>query len=292
MGTRRGSKYPLLDDREWVYQKYWVERLPVCTIAELAGCCYHVADHHIKSHRFPKRTRLARTPEHIAKIQKKTKGKKRSDEAKENYRKSKTGKNNPFFGKHLSDDHKNKVRKGMQKARKEKTDFQELYNKKWLIEKYVEEEQTSYDIAEVLGCSKTSVLKGLHREGIPLKRSGLRDLKKLHIKPNKLEIKVNDILQRNFPNEWKYNGDPSVGLILANMVPDFINVNGQKTVIEVFGDFFHDPEKAFMKVSWKRQEFGRVARFSQLGYKTIILWESKIKEEGESYILEQIREVI
>lgn len=292
MGARYGSKYPLLNDRDWVYQKYWAERLSVRTIAELAGCCYHVAHYHINCYCFPKRPRLVPSPEQMVELGKKNRGKKRSDEAKENYRKSKEGKNNPFFGKHLSGTHKNKIRKGMQEVRKKETDFPELYNKKWLAEKYVEEEQTSWDIAEVLGCSKTAVLKGLHREGIPLKRSGLRNLKKMHIKPNKLESKVNDILQRKFPGEWKYNGDPSKGLVLNNMIPDFINVNGQKAVIEVFGDFFHDPEKAFMKVGWKRQEFCRVALFSQLGYKTVILWESKIKEEGEQYILEEIRKLM
>ena len=72
------------------------------------------------------------------------------------------------------------------------------------------------------------------------------------------------------------------------MIPDFINVNGKKMVIEVFGIAYHDPEKAFMNVGWKRQEFGRKAVYSQLGYECVVLWEDRINAEGRDYIKEEM----
>jgi len=36
--ARKGSKYPQLNDKEWLYQKYWVEELSSRKIAEIVGC--------------------------------------------------------------------------------------------------------------------------------------------------------------------------------------------------------------------------------------------------------------
>ena len=111
-----------------------------------------------------------------------------------------------------------------------------------------------------------------------------------NIKPNKLEQFVDDVLQEHFPDEWKYNGDGSCGVVLNGAIPDFININGKKAAVEVFGEAFHDPEKAFMDVTWKRQEFGRKAIFSQLGFACVILREEEIKTHGEEYIISTIKE--
>ena len=111
--------------------------------------------------------------------------------------------------------------------------------------------------------------------------------------PNKLEKFVDAILQKNFPNEWKYNGDFSCGISIGGMIPDFVNINGKKTIIEVFGDVFHDEKKLLKsfggKLSWKRTEFGRNAIYSQLGYKCIILWEHELKRhDAEEFVLDKL----
>lgn len=111
-----------------------------------------------------------------------------------------------------------------------------------------------------------------------------------NIKPNKLEQFVDNVLQKHFPDEWKFNGDGSCGVVLNGLIPDFINVNGEKKVIEVFGEAFHNPEKAFMEVTWKRQEFGRKAVFAQLGFNCVVLWGEEIKKYGEEYIISMINE--
>lgn len=111
-----------------------------------------------------------------------------------------------------------------------------------------------------------------------------------NIKPNKLEQFVGNVLQKHYPDEWKFNGDGSCGVVLNGLIPDFINVNGEKKVIEVFGEAFHNPEKAFMEVTWKRQEFGRKAVFAQLGFNCVVLWGEEIKKHGEEYIISMINE--
>lgn len=93
--------------------------------------------------------------------------------------------------------------------------------------------------------------------------------------PNKPEIALDSLLQANFPSEYLFNGNYSQGVILGGLVPDFINVNGRKSVIELFGDYWHDKKG---NIPWKSTEFGRQAVFSQLGYKSLIIWEQELKE--------------
>ena len=116
-------------------------------------------------------------------------------------------------------------------------------------------------------------------------------MKRMHAKPNKLESDVDIALQDICSKDYAYNGDFSCGVTIGGMIPDFVNVNGKKVVIEVFGDAFHDPSKAFVDVSWKRQEFGRKAVYAQFGFDCIILWESDLRKgDMKSYILSRFEE--
>lgn len=84
-------------------------------------------------------------------------------------------------------------------------------------------------------------------------------------KPNKAELRLLDLLNSLCPNEYKYVGDGQV--IIAGKCPDFINVNGQKKIIELFGDYWHrgeDPKD-------------RAKIFKPFGYKTLVIWESELK---------------
>jgi hypothetical protein len=63
-------------------------------------------------------------------------------------------------------------------------------------------------------------------------------LKGLRFKPNKPEKLLGKLLNKLFPKEYKINVKGKV-MILGGKVPDFVNVNGQKKVIEMFGDFWH-----------------------------------------------------
>ncbi len=90
-----------------------------------------------------------------------------------------------------------------------------------------------------------------------------------NVKPNKAELKLNDFLQQLLPNEYKYVGDGE--FILAGKCPDFVNINGQKKIIELYGNYWHKGETG--------KE--RIALFRQYGYETLIVWGSELKDEEE-----------
>lgn len=101
-------------------------------------------------------------------------------------------------------------------------------------------------------------------------------LKALMKKPTKPETILIDLFkEHNLP--YKYVGDGEV--IIGRKNPDFINCNGQKKIIEMFGDIYHDPQKTFKKnINWNQTEFGTKAIYSQYGFKTLIIWESELKD--------------
>ena len=85
------SKYPELNDGCWLYDKYWIEWLNIDQIAEIVGCSAASVIRAFKRHNIKPRT----SGEAV-------KGKKRSEEAKKNYRINHadfSGKNNPNYGK-------------------------------------------------------------------------------------------------------------------------------------------------------------------------------------------------
>jgi G:T-mismatch repair DNA endonuclease (very short patch repair protein) len=87
------------------------------------------------------------------------------------------------------------------------------------------------------------------------------------IKPNKLELKFNKLLQQFLPGEYKYVGDGE--FILAGKCPDFVNVNGQKKIIELFGDYWHKGQTGK----------NRINLFQQYGYQTLIIWEKELENK-------------
>lgn len=97
--------------------------------------------------------------------------------------------------------------------------------------------------------------------------------------PNKQERKLETLLEKWFPSEWKFVGDGEV--ILGGLNPDFINCNGKKQIIEFFGCWYHGcpihhPEK---KVHWQDTEVGKKVIFSRYGFQTLVIWEHELGDE-------------
>lgn len=105
--------------------------------------------------------------------------------------------------------------------------------------------------------------------------------------PNMPERKLDKLLKRNFLGEFDFNGNFDCGVMLGGLVPDFVNVNGKKQVIELFGDYWHGKKE---KVPWKSTEFGRKAVYSQLGFELLVIWEHELKSPDG--VVERIREFI
>jgi len=83
--------------------------------------------------------------------------------------------------------------------------------------------------------------------------------------PNKKErILIGLINDNSFP--YKFVGDGKI--IIDGKCPDFIQCNGKKKIIELFGNYWHD----------KNDEQIRKDIFSNYGYKTLVIWEDELKD--------------
>ena len=87
------------------------------------------------------------------------------------------------------------------------------------------------------------------------------------LKPNKAEQKLDGILQSNFPGEWLYTGEGSFTLGYA--IPDFLNVNGKKQLIELYGDYWHQGENPQDRIDY----------FQSFGFSTLVVWEHELADE-------------
>lgn len=96
-----------------------------------------------------------------------------------------------------------------------------------------------------------------------------------HRHPNKPETVVQNILDKLYPSEWKFVGDGQV--LINHLNPDFINTNGKKLIIEVFGDYWHGD--TFTRKNRRAGEKERIKVFSGYGYRTLILWEHEIQDQ-------------
>lgn len=93
--------------------------------------------------------------------------------------------------------------------------------------------------------------------------------------------------KHNLP--FKYTGDGSFWI--KNINPDFVECNGKKTAVEIFGDYWHSPllnrnlrEKATLSY--------RKRILKKYGWKLIVFWETDLKRpDAEHFILSQIKEI-
>jgi len=98
------------------------------------------------------------------------------------------------------------------------------------------------------------------------------------------EQKIIEIVSKHFP-DFKYNGNGELGVVLGGMIPDFINTNGRKQVIEVFGDYYHGK----ICKNWKNSELGKTMAYNSLGYKCLVIWEREIKDRTDDDLIGIIR---
>lgn len=77
-----------------------------------------------------------------------------------------------------------------------------------------------------------------------------------------LQVILDDLL----PQEYKYVGDWQ--FVLGDKCPDFMNVNGQKKLIEMYGDYWHSED----------QVQPRIDHFKEYGFNTLIIWAHELKD--------------
>jgi hypothetical protein len=104
-----------------------------------------------------------------------------------------------------------------------------------------------------------------------LKCETLRRIKsRIWCKPKNIpETKLEFLLQQILPNEYKYVGDGT--FLIEYFNPDFINCNGQKKIIEMFGDYWHTIPKV------KKRDYIKFGVYKKYGYKTLVVWEKELQ---------------
>jgi G:T-mismatch repair DNA endonuclease (very short patch repair protein) len=96
------------------------------------------------------------------------------------------------------------------------------------------------------------------------------------VRPTTPERTMQSILDRNFPGEWKYTGNGEV--IIGGKNPDFVNINGRKAVIEVFGNYWHSE-----RITGKPPDqdvADRIAHFAKYGFRCTVIWEREASDEN------------
>ncbi len=106
----------------------------------------------------------------------------------------------------------------------------------------------------------------------------------LCIHPNKPEALVLSMLNEAAPNEWAFVGDGQ--LIIGGKNPDFANINGEKKIVECFGDYWHGQKAR----CYEETEEGRIALFKKFGFQTLIIWERELKYPEK--VLARIRDFV
>ena len=85
-------------------------------------------------------------------------------------------------------------------------------------------------------------------------------------RPNKAELHLSQILEKLLPGQYKYTGDGQ--FVIANKCPDFVNINGQKKIIELFGIHWHDASEVQTRTS----------SFTEFGFNTLIVWDTELDD--------------
>lgn len=99
--------------------------------------------------------------------------------------------------------------------------------------------------------------------------------KGLAMSPNEKEKQLSYILRTICPHHFRYNGDYRLGISFDRLVPDFVNINGVKQVIELFGDYWHGETLR----GASSEEMQRVkTRYAKCGIDCLIIWESELRD--------------
>lgn len=102
--------------------------------------------------------------------------------------------------------------------------------------------------------------------------SGKKVREKMNIRPTNPEKKFIEFCSK-YDLPYKYTGDGSFWIEWMN--PDFVNCNGEKKAIEIFGDYWHN--RPGLK-NYQIEE-GRKRLLKKYGWDCIVIWESELKDE-------------
>ena len=103
---------------------------------------------------------------------------------------------------------------------------------------------------------------------------------KIHSRPNRREKELIQLID-SLGLPFKYVGDGSV--IIGGLNPDFINTDGKKQIIELFGRGFHRNDRGFNKgkLVFHHTEEGRRCVFGEYGFELLVIWDNELKNKSK-----------
>ena len=216
-------------------------------------------------------------------------GKKHSKETKKKMSRANKGPKNPMYGKHLTISTKTKMK--MSISQKGRVHSEETIRKISETHKGILNPMYGKHLSKLTKMKMSAKTKGVPKpKGFGKKMSKAQTKlwqnskhKKKQIKamcngiskakPTKPERKLKNYLNHLFPRDYKFVGDGSI--IIGNKKPDFININGQKKIIEMFGDYWHGEKRT--KRTKYHEEQRRIRHFAKYGFRTLIIWQKELK---------------
>lgn len=109
------------------------------------------------------------------------------------------------------------------------------------------------------------------------------------ISPNKAESQF-ICLSRKYTLPFKFSGDGTFWIGRIN--PDFVECNGRKIAIDIFGDYWHTPLFLGQALDTTRTFNGRKRYAKEYGWELVIIWQSEFDLlDAEERILNKLRKV-
>ena len=157
-------------------------------------------------------------------------------------------------GKHLSEEHKKKISKTLKE------------NPPWLGKHFSEE-------------TKKKISDARKKQRFPKSRT----------KPERIFEEI--CKKHNLP--FHYTGDGQLWIGKRRLLnPDFIEANGNKILVEIFGDYWHSPLLR-PKMKEIQHPLYREKHYKKYKWQPIFIWESDLKRsDAEHFVLSQLKEVI
>ncbi|MEA1998134.1 MAG: NUMOD3 domain-containing DNA-binding protein [Euryarchaeota archaeon] len=252
---KRDSKYAELNDKEWLYQKYWIEKLSSSEVAGIVGCDQMSVRNYLAKHGIRCRT----------------------------LSESQRGEMNGFYGKTHTEESRKMIRENHADLRGEKSP---LYGKCGPLSSHYGS-HISEEHKQILSNRMKGNTNWLGRKHSEETKALMRENRK-KLKPpmcrTSIEVKLERIFNK-YTESIEYTGDSTFWIHTPeiNINPDFI-VKDKKIAIEANGDYWHSPllnpkiDKISV-VSYRRELLKRE------GWKLIVFWETDInRDDAEKYV--------
>lgn len=183
------------------------------------------------------------------------------------------GSKNSFWGKHHSEETKQK----MGKAKKGKYTGENNHKWKPKVKCICLECGKEFEVVpsvRIKGCGKYCC-RICARKNLTLPKH--------KTKPER----IFEVICKNYNLPFKYTGDGRFWI--HNINPDFVECNGKKMAVEVFGDYWHSPLLNYNLREDKTLPY-RKRILKSYGWKLIVIWERDLlRDDAEQFVLSELK---